>query len=234
MKERSDPCYLLCDFDGTLVDSESLHLQAWQQSLAPFTAWGGSEALLTLCRGLSFEGACERLVAEYRLAISPGDLNQLRANHYQALTSGQPLPLKQGAERFIRSMQQYSSLSLSLVTGSTRAEISSTLSHLNWWSVFDTVVTRDDVQGPKPSPESYQLACANLGVHPSQCFALEDSLTGLWAARDAGVPAILVASHPDTSAPKGQARVICHNLDEAQRWLIGFIGSDHLGQGRRD
>jgi HAD superfamily hydrolase (TIGR01509 family) len=60
---------------------------------------------------------------------------------------------------------------------------------------FDVVVSGEEAR-PKPAPDLYLLACARLGVDPSTAVALEDSPTGVRAARAAGLTCIGVPSDP--------------------------------------
>jgi HAD superfamily hydrolase (TIGR01509 family) len=62
---------------------------------------------------------------------------------------------------------------------------------------FDVVVTADDVEHPKPAPDLYLAACAALGAAPEHSAALEDSATGVAAARAAGMYVVAVPYFPD-------------------------------------
>lgn len=62
--------------------------------------------------------------------------------------------------------------------------------------LFEVVVTADEVAEPKPSPDVYLRACELLGTSPTQSIALEDSPTGVAAARAAGMFVIGIPSFP--------------------------------------
>lgn len=68
-------------------------------------------------------------------------------------------------------------------------------------SLFDTVVTIDQVGLPKPDPAMFLLAAARLEVSPADCLVLEDSAQGLEAAERAGMAAI------DIRAPQALSRI---------------------------
>ena len=75
---------------------------------------------------------------------------------------------------------------------------------------FDVVVTRNDVERPKPHPEPYLLAARLLGVDPSRCIAVEDSHAGVRSATAAGIATVMV---PDLLPPTDeQARACAHIL----------------------
>jgi HAD superfamily hydrolase (TIGR01509 family) len=62
---------------------------------------------------------------------------------------------------------------------------------LGW---FEAAVSADDVERPKPAPDIYVEACRRLGADPADAVALEDTATGLAAARAAGMRTIGVPS----------------------------------------
>ena len=62
---------------------------------------------------------------------------------------------------------------------------------------FDVVVTADEVEHPKPAPDLYLAACAALGSEPGRSAALEDSATGVEAARAAGMFVVAVPYFPE-------------------------------------
>jgi HAD superfamily hydrolase (TIGR01509 family) len=64
---------------------------------------------------------------------------------------------------------------------------------------FDAVVAADEVPRSKPAPDVYLAACRLLGAAPAQAVALEDSPTGVAAARAAGMYVIGVPFLPDTA-----------------------------------
>ena len=53
---------------------------------------------------------------------------------------------------------------------------------------FTAIYTREDVKAIKPSPEVHERILHDLHKRREDCFILEDSLSGIWAARAAGIP----------------------------------------------
>jgi beta-phosphoglucomutase-like phosphatase (HAD superfamily) len=71
---------------------------------------------------------------------------------------------------------------------------------------LQTLVTRCDVSEGKPHPEPFLLAASQLGVHPSDCLALEDSFTGVRAAHAAGMQTVMI---PDLIEPVAEIEALC-------------------------
>lgn len=67
--------------------------------------------------------------------------------------------------------------------------------------MIDVIVGSDDVTAPKPAPDVYLRACHLLATDPTEAVAIDDSVTGVVAARAAGLYVIAVPSQPDLPLP---------------------------------
>ncbi|MFQ5658368.1 MAG: HAD family hydrolase [Candidatus Methylomirabilales bacterium] len=81
-----------------------------------------------------------------------------------------------------------------LASMSKRREALHVLRALGLERELDVVLTRDDVENPKPDPEIYLSACRLLDMSPTECLAIEDSPTGVRAALAAGIETLAVAT----------------------------------------
>ena len=84
---------------------------------------------------------------------------------------------------------------------------------------FQSVVTADDVLNHKPNPDCYLKAAESLGFAPSQCVGIEDSVSGIKAAKAAGLFIIGVS----TSLPAHyltDADLVLENTEEAIQWIL--------------
>ena len=84
---------------------------------------------------------------------------------------------------------------IGLVSNSPMAFVARSLEIVGFGSIFDVIVSAHDVAAPKPAPDPYLEACRQLGVEAGPgVIALEDSPTGVAAARAAGLTVIGVPS----------------------------------------
>ena len=83
------------------------------------------------------------------------------------------------------------------------------LKSLDLEPLLDVVLTREDVQQPKPDPEIYLLAAQKLDVPPQECLVLEDSPTGVQAGLAAGMNVVAIAT-PFTVAGLHSSQVLDH------------------------
>ena len=96
-----------------------------------------------------------------------------------------------------------------LATMSYRNEALHVLRALAIEDSLDEILTREDVQNPKPDPEIYLLAAQKLEVEPQDCLVLEDSPSGVRAGVAAGMNVIAVAT-PFTTAGLHSSQVLEH------------------------
>jgi beta-phosphoglucomutase-like phosphatase (HAD superfamily) len=75
---------------------------------------------------------------------------------------------------------------------------------------FDVLVCAEDVTATKPDPEPYLLAAKLVGVPPGDCFALEDSPSGVASAEAAGCRVIAVPSLLEL--PPAPGRIVVPSL----------------------
>ena len=87
---------------------------------------------------------------------------------------------------------------LALASNSPRFLVDDALATAELADAFNVIVTSDDVEHPKPAPDIYLLACERLGVPPSHALALEDSASGVTAAKAAGLDCIAVPMFAET------------------------------------
>ena len=84
---------------------------------------------------------------------------------------------------------------IGLVSNSPRVFVDRSLQLAGFETHFDVVLSAHEVAAPKPAPDPYLEACRRLGVEPGPAVvALEDSPTGVAAARAAGLTVIGVPS----------------------------------------
>jgi HAD superfamily hydrolase (TIGR01509 family) len=98
--------------------------------------------------------------------------------------------------------------------------------------VFATVVTGDRVEFGKPHPEPYLTAAAELGHHPADCLAIEDSNTGAKSAVAAGCTVLCVPNH--VPILEGEGRVFVDTLEGLDAPSLGRLLSAPPAWAPRD
>jgi HAD superfamily hydrolase (TIGR01509 family) len=103
-----------------------------------------------------------------------------------------------GAVELVARLTALEGVSLGLASNSPRYLVDDALATAGLADAFEVIVTSDDVEHAKPAPDIYRLACERLGVSPSDAIALEDSASGVAAAKAAGLTVIGVPQFAET------------------------------------
>lgn len=80
---------------------------------------------------------------------------------------------------------------LGLATNSPKKIMEVVLEKSGLQSVFNAIVTADDVKQVKPNPEIYLETMKRLNIHQNECLVIEDSEYGIQAAKSAGIDVLL-------------------------------------------
>jgi HAD superfamily hydrolase (TIGR01549 family) len=175
---------VLFDLDGVLIDSEQLGLEIAKKVLE-------EEGLSISADDLrDFVGVPDRDFYRRVAAAHPSrDFEGLLTRHTELYEAElHKVSEVEGAVELINRFKGV--VPLGLVSGSTRRQINQVLNRLNLLDVFKVVVSADDVPCGKPDPHCYRLAARQLGVQEVGCVAIEDSDSGIRAAKGAGMWAV--------------------------------------------
>lgn len=83
---------------------------------------------------------------------------------------------------------------LGLATNSPKKIMEVVLEKSGLQSVFNAIVTADDVKQVKPNPEIYLETMKRLNIDPNECLVIEDSEYGIQAAKNAGIDVCIYKS----------------------------------------
>jgi beta-phosphoglucomutase len=180
----ADGLALIFDMDGVIVHSNPLHSEAW----AAFNRRQGVEttdAMLErmygrrndqIVRDFFGEGLSDEEVAAHGAAKEEIYREMLGSRIEQTLVPGlRPF------------LDLYGGAPMALATNGEPENVNFVLDRAGLRPYFRVIVDGHQVYQPKPHPEIYLLAASLLGIAPGNCIVLEDSHTGVAAARAAGM-----------------------------------------------
>jgi len=184
----SQPVVLL-DVDGTLVDSNYLHVDAWLRAFADagitLAAWRvhgaigmGSTQLVDELAGDDADRVRET-VTEGHASYYAEDADRLRAFD--------------GARELVRELAARGARPV-LATSASPDELERLRSVLDLEQELHAVTSAEDVEAAKPEPDLVQVALEAAGAEPDDAVFVGDSVWDVKAAKRAGVPSVGVRS----------------------------------------
>jgi sugar-phosphatase len=176
------------DNDGVLVDSGASVERAW-------SVWASTRSLdpaeiVAVAHGRPSRDTVAMYVAESDRAAALAEVDDLELGDANGVTA------VAGAAELVR---QIPADRWAVVTSGTRVLAGARIAAAGL-SLPRIMVTSDDVRRGKPDPEGYALALRRMGVLPRLAIVVEDSATGIEAARAAGVETIVGIGAPTLQA----------------------------------
>jgi beta-phosphoglucomutase len=213
---------ILLDFNGVLVDDEPIHFELMQKVLLEEGFILERETYFS-----NFLGVTDRACLQGFLRLQGEDpppervsrLLARKAAYYQQRMWRAGFPVVPGAVELVEQAAARGFM-LGVVSGALRDEIDAALDQMDIARHFKTIVSAEDVEASKPSPEGYRKGLSGLNgspplparlLHPHEVLAIEDSPAGIEAANAAGLPT-LGLGHPYAGDRLGHAERVVPTL----------------------
>jgi len=188
---------VLWDMDGTLIDSEKYWLEAEIELMKRFSVvW--TEQDQSFCLGGPMERVEEYMAERANFAEEPGYFGrELKSLMVKKLS--RPIDYSPGAFNLLQQLRT-ADVPMGLVTASSRLLVDAAL-HTLGRDTFKVVISGDDVEQGKPSPEGYLAAADALDADITKTVILEDSFVGTAAALASGATVIGISHMGELSKP---------------------------------
>jgi HAD superfamily hydrolase (TIGR01509 family) len=207
--------HLICDCDGVLVDSEIIADRVMLETLTATFPDLDFEPVVKTAFGQQTSRFLESIESSFDIRLPADFLDTIEHNVELALAASlSPI-------NGVRDALQRVTLPVAVVSNSRTSRVNASVRRARLQQIFgERIFSAEQVARPKPYPDVYLFAAQTLGVEPSRCLVVEDSVAGLNAARAAGMKTIAFvgASHiPDGYADAlrkmGMTRIMMH-MDE--------------------
>jgi HAD superfamily hydrolase (TIGR01509 family) len=199
---------VIFDCDGVLVDSERLTHQVVVDLLAEHGVALPFEEAVDRFIGMSMAHGLVQLKALLGGELPPDFLPEMGRRTRAAFRAG--LTTVAGVDRVLDGLQR----PFCVASNGNRAKVDFTLGHTGLAPRFaGRIFTADDVARPKPAPDLFLLAARTLGADPGRTTVVEDTPTGVTAAKAAGMRAIgFAAMTPAGRLQAAGADAIAHDM----------------------
>jgi len=205
---------ILFDFDGVVIQSMEDHFEGWRRALAEYDIQMNPEELYVM-EGSGAEELASQFTRKFNLPFNEAANIIERKQHFYAQIKH--LELYPHLLELLDWIEE-KGLKIALVTGGKRDLVVEALERFGLMDRFGVIITADDVQYTKPSPEPYKLAAELLDVEPKECVVIENAPRGILSAKIAEMTCIAVTS---TLSPRylKESDIITDDLKEVLETL---------------
>jgi len=184
---------ILFDLDGTIVNTDPIHYQAWQQMLLRYNVEIDEVFYKSRISGRLNPEIVKDILPQLTVEEGIKFADEKEALFRQLASHLQPLD---GFAELIAWTEAHN-LKRALVTNAPRLNAEFMLEVLGITAAFEQIVLADDCVAGKPDPTPYQVALNKLQITAEAAIALEDSPSGIRAAVGANIRTIGIASTHD-------------------------------------
>lgn len=202
MRKRPRCAALILDMDGLLLDTESTYVSAWRHALESL-GHSLDAAFWTSLAGLHYQ-AVEETIGAHCGTLDFEQFRQRSSRYWRSHVAEHGIALKAGFRDLIATLEA-TALPYCLATNSRAANADECLRLAGVGELFPLRLTRDHVAEGKPAPEIFHKAAACLNAAIEECWVIEDSFTGIAAAKSAGAFAVWIPPEQEVDARARQA-----------------------------
>lgn len=176
---------ILFDMDGVLIDAKDWHYEALNKALAHFGYNISRDSHLSTYDGLPTRDKLKMLSKIYGLPLKLHSfINQLKQIYTIEYCNNYCKPTFN--HQYCLSRLKNDGYKIAVCSNSIKSSIVAMMNKSNLTPYLDLILSNQDVENGKPSPDIYLKAMSDLGVQPSECLILEDNDHGIAAAKASG------------------------------------------------
>ena len=211
---------IIFDFDGVILDSENSHFIAFNEGLKKLNINISEDEYYSKYISLDDRGVIANVVNDKNISVTNEEIDMIIKNKNDYFESRliDNSKLFPGVEELI--IQLSKNFVLSIGSGANRSEIIKTLKNNNIYDYFEIIVSADEVNNPKPNPETYNRVLDNINTdfNINEIIVIEDSPGGIEAAKSAGLKCIAITNTFDNKE-LGKADIIVSNYEDILKYL---------------
>ena len=197
---------VLFDVDGTMVNNTPFHRSAWFELCRRYNVEMNDTLYLEKIHARSNDKIVANLFGDAADEALVRKIEVEKETIYQ--DSFRPVMAEvPGLTALLQNLRDAGIL-CGAASNSPETNVDFVLDGLNLRQYFTAVTNRDMVAVGKPNPEILLKTTAAMGLEPSDCLLFEDSASGFAAARNAGMPYIMICTEPEEKHHAHDAKAI--------------------------
>ena len=182
---------VLLDVDGTLVDSNAFHAEAWQRAFAQFGIQVAYETALQQI-GKGGDQLLPVFVPKEQLETTGESIEKFRKNLFQREYLKYVRPFRH-VRQMVERMQD-AGLRVAIASSASKEELQTYKKIARIDDLVEEETTSEDVENSKPYPDIFSTVLERLGIEADEAIAVGDTPYDAEAAMNAGVRTVGVTS----------------------------------------
>ena len=203
---------VIFDMDGVLIDSEPLHFEVDQMVLRKLNIQEGKSYLerfvgytnpamwQLIKEEFSIESTIEELI-DLQMTVK---LSYLEQSNYLAI---------EGIKELLDELKSFK-VPIAIASSSPRIFIEAVIKKIHIADYFHEWISGEEVPKSKPEPDVFLKAAELLNVHPERCIVIEDSKSGIIAAKSAGMKCIGYKNLNSGNQDLSKANLVVNRISE--------------------
>lgn len=207
---------IIFDLNGTILEDEDEYGKAFNRVLKSLGV--DSKTDYPHEKGIGVKENWLKLLEKYKIKTDKTPEALTKETQEAYLTEIDEVTVRPGFDDFIEKLKD-DGIQVALATSNTWEQVDRILDTVNLQGVFDAVTTCDEVIYNKPDPGIFTITADKLGTERYECLVIEDSASGIEAAKRAGMKVIAISSEDDPKAV-AKADLIVEGFSEITAQVI--------------
>lgn len=180
-------CLAIFDLDGTLFDTGEVNYYAYKAALEPFGVDLDKNYFTTVCNGRHYS------------EFLPDVMDDAATEDMETVHNAKKTAYKENLDKARENVHLFKMIEsladkyyIAIVTTASRKNTLDILKFFGRDTLFEFMVTQENIKKTKPDPEGFLIAMDNFGIDPAHTLIFEDSEVGIKAAEASGATVFAV------------------------------------------
>lgn len=218
---------VIFDLDGTVLTNEDEYGEAFNRVLRRLGVDTNEEYPHE--SGIGVEENWPRLIEKYKIKTKKTKEELGHETQLEYFNLIKKVDLQEGFKKFADDLKAVG-IKMALATSNSWSVVEKIFKTLSVGKYFDVVVTGEEVDRKKPSPDIFLKAAGRLNVLPEKCVVFEDSQAGIIAAKKAGMKVVAIARNKEYADKLKDADLLAEDFQE----FLGQVDLEYKGNGEAE
>jgi HAD superfamily hydrolase (TIGR01509 family) len=179
---------VIFDMDGVISDTQKLHASVDEKLLRKHGINISASEITEKFSGMPTIEIFKKLFNEKKISVNIDFIMEEKWKRMMAYAKNDVSPISGSIELINKLKRQ--NFKLGIASSSPKNYVNVVLSKLKLKEKFDAVTTQEEVEHGKPKPDIHLLTAEKLDTLPKECVVIEDGISGMIAAKRAGMKSI--------------------------------------------